>query len=168
MAETLEGFARIADRFPGAVLAFVGDGPLRDTLEARAGELGIGSRVRLIGHLNAMVQRVMGSADAVLLPSRDEPFGLVVAEAMAAGAAVAVTPVGGLRDLVRDGETGVVLASHAPEHIAEGLARLLADPEAARAMGMAGRDFITTQFEIGRTADAYRELWRDLASASRA
>ncbi|MDX2175299.1 MAG: glycosyltransferase family 4 protein [Candidatus Sumerlaeia bacterium] len=167
VAETLEGFARIAGRFPAAVLAFVGDGPLREALEARAAELGVAERVRFIGHLNVMVQRVMGSADAVLLPSRDEPFGLVIAEAMAAGAPVAVTPVGGLRELVRDGETGVVVASHDPERIAEGLARLLGDPAAARAMGMAGRDFITAQFEINRTANGYRELWKELCGAGR-
>jgi glycosyltransferase involved in cell wall biosynthesis len=104
--DVLEAFARA--NVSGAFLVYAGDGPLRNALEARAGELGVMERVRILGFVNqTQLPAVYGSSDLLVLPSEYDAFGLVVNEAMLCGCPVAVTQyVGAKFDLVRDGENG--------------------------------------------------------------
>jgi glycosyltransferase involved in cell wall biosynthesis len=106
--DVLEAFAKA--NVSDAYLVYAGDGPLRKTVEARAAELGVLERTRMLGFVNqTQLPAVYGSSDLLVLPSEYDAFGLVVNEAMLCGCPVAVTDyVGAKFDLVRDGENGFV------------------------------------------------------------
>ena len=99
-------FGRVAAQLP-AVLVMVGDGPDRVHAEAEARELGLHEKVFFLGKIEAVAPLLAG-ADLFLLPSASESFGLSALEALASGVPVIASKVGGLPEVVRDGETGVL------------------------------------------------------------
>ena len=105
-------------------------------LRSLVGELGLEDAVHFLGHRDD-VPELIADIDLLLLPSWDEPFGLVVAEAMAVGTAVAVTERGGVREYVEDGVNGRLLPPHAPDAWAAAAVELLADRDALARMGEA-------------------------------
>jgi glycosyltransferase involved in cell wall biosynthesis len=131
----LEAFARLSE--PKASLCFVGDGPLRGMLEARARALGVAERVCFAGFRNQReLPAFYDAADVFVLPSRREPWGLVVNEAMNAGRAIVVSDqVGSGPDLVKAGENGAIVRVDDVDALAAALADVLASPERAAAMG---------------------------------
>ncbi len=105
--EAVRMFAKIQERVP-SVLVLVGDGPERERAEQEAEQLGLRSRVKFLGTLEA-VSDVLQAADLLLLPSTSESFGLSALEAMACGVPVLASKVGGLPEVVVDGETGFLI-----------------------------------------------------------
>lgn len=99
----------------------------RDSLERLARSLGVDAAVHFLGHRDD-VPELMGAVDLLVLPSWDEPFGLVVAEAMAVGTTVLVTERGGPAEYVIDGVNGRLLPPHEPEAWAIAATELLSDP----------------------------------------
>ena len=89
-------------------------------------------------------------------------------EAAAAGKPVVATRVGGVREVVRDGETGLLVAPQDPEAMAASLHMLLDDPEGARRMGAEGAEWVTGRFSAARLADDLTELYRELLERRRA
>jgi len=137
--DLLEAFARVATR-PEAhapCLVLVGDGERRAALEARVGRLGLAGSVRFAGFRNqSELPRFYDLCDVFVLPSLHEPWGLVINEAMNANCAViASDQVGAARDLVRDGENGLLFPAGDVDALADRLAQMLADPGRCRAMG---------------------------------
>ena len=103
------------------------------------------------------------AADVVLVPSRSESFGLVALEAQACGAPVVAASAGGLRFVVRDGESGFLIEDHEPERYARAVLRILRDrPLAARlsggALAQAGR--FTWDATVAEIQEVYREVRR--------
>jgi glycosyltransferase involved in cell wall biosynthesis len=131
----LEAFARVEGVAP--YLCFVGDGPLRGMLEERAGALGVRERVVFAGFRNQReLPAFYDAADVFVLPSRREPWGLVVNEAMNAGRAIVVSDqVGSGPDLVRAGENGAIFPAGDVAALARALGDILATPGRAAAMG---------------------------------
>jgi len=125
----LDAFARLHAEAPTATLTFVGDGPLRGALEARAQELGVAHSVQFTGHVElSEVWRRMRSAQVFLFPSF-EGAGMVVPEAMIAGNPVVCLDFGGPADMVTDA-TGIKVPLGATfEQTAEGLGRALIELE---------------------------------------
>ena len=121
-------------------LVVVGDGEERGRLEAMASRSGL-TRVRFAGFRNqTALPKFFALADVFVLPSREEPWGLVVNEAMASGCPVVVSSdVGCHRDLVTDGVEGFVYPQGDIPALADALRCVLADPAKARAMGVAAR-----------------------------
>ena len=141
----LAAYAEIADE-PGLGLPYliiVGEGELRGRLEAEIARLKL-SRVRMLGFKGQdELPDYYAMADIFVLPSSREPWGLVVNEAMNCGPALIVTDrVGSAADLVRDGVNGLIVKAKDVNDMTEALRRLLADPEATRAMGQAGLEMI--------------------------
>jgi spore coat protein SA len=110
-----------------------------------------------------MLPEVLSTLDVLVHPSRIEAFGLVVAEAQAAGTPVVASRVGGIPENVRHGETGFLVEPDQPGEIAARVLELLDDPDKRQAFGEAGRAFVLAEREIGHTAEGYRELWRKIA-----
>ena len=106
----------------------------RQSLDSLVRELGVERAVHFVGHRED-VPELIGALDMLLLPSWDEPFGLVVAEAMAVGTPVLVTDRGGVRDYVRDGVNGRLLPAREPSAWTAALVELLGDREALERMG---------------------------------
>ena len=123
-----EAWRSVAARVPGARLRIVGDGSLRGVVE----QLG----VRWDRHLApAEVAAALDEATVLVLPSRSEGMGRVLVEAFCRGRGVVASRVGGIRDLVRDGDSGLLIEPGSTEALADALVRVLTDPGLAARLG---------------------------------
>jgi glycosyltransferase involved in cell wall biosynthesis len=115
---------------PGASLVLVGDGPEREELERLAAELEIDGRVRFLGaRPREETIRFLAGAYAALLPSEWENLPHAAVEALAVGTPVLATDVGGVPEVVRDGENGLLVRAGDADGLADAIRRLLGDPE---------------------------------------
>ena len=117
-------------RNDGVLLLIAGDGDERAPLERRADELGLGSRARFLGPLpRERVVELFRAADGAILSSSWENFPHTVVEALAAGTPVLATEVGGVAEVVRDGENGLLVAIGDVDAFADAIRRFAGDPE---------------------------------------
>lgn len=156
----LEAYALIAAGRPGVGLVIGGDGAARAALARRADELGLGGRVRLPGTLSrGQVGWAMANASVFVLPSRVEPFGIVVLEALRAGRPVVVSSRGGASEIVRDEVDGLIVDPHDTVALGGAIARLLDDEALGRRLATAGRTR-AAEFSWDVLAGRYREIYR--------
>ncbi len=147
----LRALARVAREFPTVQAVIIGaveitDPGYLDTLKRLARELGLGDRVHFLGHRDDVL-RLYALMDVLVHASvRDEPFGRVIIEGMAAARPVVATRGGGTVEIVEDGVTGFLVPQGDPEAMAEAILTLLRDPERARRMGERGREVVATRF----------------------
>ena len=131
----MRAFAQIADEFPRVQLLFAGDGVERAALEKQIAELNLRERVRLLGFADRPTTLALfWGCEFFVLSSRLEPFGIVVAEAMAAHKAVLATKSGGVIDLMQDGVNGL-LVEPTSEALEMGLREMLSQPAKTKSMG---------------------------------
>jgi glycosyltransferase involved in cell wall biosynthesis len=150
-----KGVLELVEAARGLNLVVVGDGPLRDQVPGAHG---------FVEH--DALERLYDRAAVVVCPSHREGFGVVCAEAMAHGRPVVASAVGGLLDLVVDGETGVLVPPGDVGALRRALERLLGDGELRRRMGQAARTRIRTRFSWDAVTSATIELYeRALAAA---
>ena len=128
---------------PNTKLIFVGEGVLREELEKEVKELGIGSKVRFEGFVGDTSQKGIfyKASDVFVLPSTQtqECFAIVNLEAMASGVPIVASRIGGIPDVVIDGETGLLVTPKHPSALAEAVIRLLRDPELRNRMSDEGQ-----------------------------
>jgi glycosyltransferase involved in cell wall biosynthesis len=147
---------------PGtARLRVLGDGPLRASLEAQIAERGVSAAIELIGEV-ADVRPYLASADVFVLSSRSEGMPLSVLEAMAASLPVVATAVGGLNEVVLDGETGLLVGAGSASELAGALPRLSVDRELRERLGDAGRERAEGDYSLQRWRSAHLALYRRL------
>lgn len=136
----LEALPIIAERIPQIVLLVVGDGPDRGELLELADRLGVAERVRWLGEVTPTeVWQLYAIMEVVAVPSLFEGFGLVAAEAMAAGRTVVASDVDGLAEIVEGDVTGILVPPGDPTALAEGISALLKDDATIREMEIRGR-----------------------------
>jgi glycosyltransferase involved in cell wall biosynthesis len=143
----------------------VGDGPDRSAVEAEVRRLGLDSAVRLAGVRND-VAALLAAADLFVLSSRSEGLPLSILEAMAAGLPVVASSVGGVPELVLDGETGLLVPPGDSRSLAQAIERLLADPALRGRLGAAGRARVAEHFDLASTQRAHLDLYRSLLAAA--
>lgn len=147
----LDAMAALARTHPEARLTLVGDGPGRAALEARAAELGLGTRVTFAGYRDQDgVAEALGGADIFVLPSFAEGLPVVLMEALAARCAVVATRIAGIPELVRHGETGLLVPPGEAAALAEAVAQLLDDPALRARLAEAGRATVEAEFDLAR------------------
>jgi len=151
----LRAFANV----PGPVrLLLVGDGPLRDELASLIAQLGLDKRVELVGaQPPSVVAKLQAGALCAVLASRDEPFGIAAVEAMAVGTPVIATAVGGLRAIVADDESGLVVPVDDEPALAVALTRLTGDAELRERLGRAAAERAKSLFDWREWASLYAE-----------
>jgi len=143
----------------GAELDLVGDGEWRVVLEAQAVRLGLTARVRFRGWLDRTeLAEVYRETDLFVLASRDEGMPNVVLEAMASGLPVVSTAVAGARDLVVDGETGLLVPPEDAEALAGALRRRVDDAGARERFGALGRSRVENSFSWRAAATGFLDL----------
>ena len=157
----LEGFALLRRSGVRATLCMVGDGPDRPKIEELASELGIVRDVLFTGYQED-VGPFFAAFDAFVLPSANEGTPVTAIEALAAGRPVVATRVGGVPDVVRDGEDGILIDPGSPEQLADALARLAGDPELRARMGDSGRSRMIGRYAVSRLVDDVDALYREL------
>jgi glycosyltransferase involved in cell wall biosynthesis len=159
----LEAFAEIGDAHRGVRLLLVGDGPLRAQLEAQARALALGRRVEFLGQRDrAEVARLLHGCSIFVLPSRSEPFGMVVTEALACHKPVVASAVGGIPEIIEDGRSGVLVEPDNPRALARALARILDDHGLRERLGKAGYERVRQRFDCERMAAEYEHLFSTL------
>jgi glycosyltransferase involved in cell wall biosynthesis len=148
-----KGILELVEAARGMKLVVAGDGPLRDSVP---GALGFVAHDEL--------ERLYTRASVVACPSHREGFGVVCAEAMAHARAVVATPVGGHRDLVVDGETGLLVPPRDATALRGALQRLLADPELRGRLGAAARERVRERLSWNTVTEATLRVYRECLS----
>jgi len=176
----LRAFARLSAR-EGADpirLDLVGDGPLRDELEALAHRLGISDGVRFLG-ASDRVPDVLGASDVFVLPSRAEGLSNALLEAMSSGLPCVVSDIPGNVDVITDRDNGLLFTVDDPEVLADTLLGVVRSPGLREALGRRARHTAETTYALGHVARRYATLYaalcrsgfderRDLAAPTRA
>ncbi len=159
----LDAVARVAAEAPLPLRCLlVGDGYEEDTLRARARALGIGGELLITGFTRD-VPGMLSAMDLFVLPSVTEGVPHTLLEAMASGLPVIATTVGGIRELVRDGDTGLLVPSERPAILARVLRQLAASEPRRRALGERARRYVERHHSLSRMVDEHLALYRSLA-----
>ncbi|AUX29734.1 MULTISPECIES: glycosyltransferase family 4 protein [Sorangium] len=158
----LRALARLRDRGVAVTVLIVGDGDERDRIHGLARELGIhGEEARFLG-FRKDVPDLLLAADFFVLPSRDEGLPLAVLEAMARSLPVVVTPVGGVPEVVRSEEHGLLVPVDDPDALAAAIERLARDPALRRRLGEAGHARVRDDFSFEKMTRKYEQLYLGL------
>jgi len=162
--ELLRAVPIVLGSFEPLRFEIAGDGPLRAALEAQCAALGIADRVRFTGAFaREDLPRVMERADVIVLPSLTEGMPFVIVEAMAYGRPVVATAVGGVPEVVREGETGLLVPPRDPERLAGALVHLLAEPRRRAAMGAAARQhFLAGPYTEASFVEAHLAVYQSV------
>ena len=170
----LEDFARamriVADAVPGAQFVLVGDAPageeaLKRRLNDLVGSLGLGGRLHMLGYRSDAVA-IMKTFDVYVSTALWEGLPITLLEAMACGRPIVATDVGGNRDIVVDGETGILVPVGDPGTLARRVCELLNDPCLRRRLGDAGRRRVEDDFSIGRSVARTSDLYEQVVGGS--
>lgn len=149
----LQAVAGLRADWPDLTLTLIGDGPERAALEAQAATPALSGAVRFAGLQGAdAVAAALAEHDMLVLPSFAEGVPMVLMEALASRLPVVATQVGGVAELVRDGERGLLVPPGDAEALADAMARLLADPALGLRMGEAGHRFVATHHDARQEA----------------
>ena len=135
-----------------------GGGSCLEDLKGLAAELGVAERVTFLGEVRD-IPALLSRARMFVQPSLSEGIPLTVLEAMARGLPVVATRVGGLPEVVIDGETGLLVPAADPPALAEAVLTLWRDPDAAGRMGDAGRRRAEERFDVRRMVSQYEALY---------
>ncbi len=156
-------FARVRRAMP-ATLMMVGDGPDRQDAENEAKELGVAGDVRFLGRLDT-VAPLLAASDLFLLPSQTESFGLAALEAMACGAPVVASRVGGIPEVITDGVDGILEPPGSVEAMARRAMTLLRDPAAHAAMRTAAIES-ARRFSADQVVPQYEAFYEKVLARS--
>jgi glycogen(starch) synthase len=163
--DLIAALPRIRRAHPGTRLLVAGQGTHADFLLDQARAYRVRRAVRLLGHLpDRELAAILAATDAVVLPSRYEPFGMVALETAAAGTPLVASTAGGLGEVVRDGITGLSFAPGDVAGIARAVRTVLADPASARTRARAAHARLRTEFDWTRITAATAAVY---ASARR-
>jgi L-malate glycosyltransferase len=148
---------------PAVEVDIVGEGEQRSDLERLIAALGTGDNVRLRGRLDhAHVPTFLGTLRVFANPSREEAFGVAALEAQACGVPVVASRVGALHEIVREGETGLLVPPDDPASLAAALSSLLQDEERARGMGRAARAWVLEHYRWERNVEQMLAIYREV------
>ena len=160
----LDAAARVVAGHPSVRFQIVGDGPRREELVRRAEALGLSGKVTFLGHSDD-VPAILRESDVFAFPSFMEASPNAVLEAMAAGLPVVASNVGGIPEVVTNGENGLLVPPGEAEALASGILRVLGDPALGAALGEAARRTAAAHFSFDRMVGEFDRLYRSELSA---
>jgi L-malate glycosyltransferase len=157
----LRAAARLATVFPTLEFVLIGDGPLRPSLERLAKQCGLGGRVRFLGDRRD-IPAVLAALDVSVVPSFSESLSNAIVESMAAGVPVVATRVGGSPEVVRHGETGLLVPLDDEDALVAAIEDLLSQPELRRKCGRQAKELARARFGFDHVRDQFEQLYRDV------
>jgi len=160
----LEHFVEAAGRVDGARFVIAGGGPYLPALRQLAGSLGVAGRVVFAGRVpNEELSDYYDACDVFVVPSvsRLEAFSIVALEAMACGKPVVVSDIPGVREVITDGNEGMLADAMNPEDLAEKIRALLANDRVRRAMGERARRAVEERFSLPKVVDGIEAVYHD-------
>ncbi len=156
----LEAMMGVRSVYASARAVIVGhDGGLMSALRAQSTRMGLDDCVTFTGFRDDVPQ-ILAGADVFVFPSLTEGFGLVLLEAMAAGLPVVASRVGGIKDVVFDGETGLLVPPADSRALSDAIIHVLRDPAKARRMGEQGRARLLKTFTVERMVESTQVVYR--------
>ena len=164
----IEAMTDVIKRFPDSLLMIAGAGPEKETLVRRCRELGLEKNVTFSGTLRTEdLPSYYQSADVFVLPSvnksgRTEALGVVLLEAMASGCPVIGSNVGGIPDIITDGENGFLVPEQSPEILAEKIVQILSNPDLKRKFRINGRETAQKLFSWESISYRFSEVYDEI------
>jgi glycosyltransferase involved in cell wall biosynthesis len=153
-----DDFVRVAALVPDAHFVLAGEGEMRKALEKLVVELGLKDRFHFLGWLDD-AEKLFCALDVFVSASETESFGLVIAEAMAAGTAVVATETEGAKEVIEDGKTGVLVPIGDVERMAASVNDLLANPEKRRTIATQAVQSVAKNFSLTRMVDEIERIY---------
>jgi glycosyltransferase involved in cell wall biosynthesis len=163
----IETMASLVSQFPDLHLLFIGDGELRDELEAQVAALDLCERVHFLGNRHD-VPDLLAASDIFVLPSLWEGLSMALLEAMASGLPVVASKVSGTVQAIIPNQTGLLVPPGDVERLTEAIRQLLSDPVRAQAMGAAARRRVEAEFSAKKQANEHLALYHRLLGNPRA
>jgi glycosyltransferase involved in cell wall biosynthesis len=157
----LDAARLVAGGDPASLFLIVGDGELRHSLEQAARASGIADRTRFLGWRRDLAT-IYGATDVFLLTSRNEGTPVALIEALAAGVPGVSTDVGGVRDVIEEGVSGLLAPPGDAQTLASHVVSLLQDPARRRGMGERRRAAVVNRYHIDRLVSDVEALYREL------
>jgi glycosyltransferase involved in cell wall biosynthesis len=154
----LEAAAELIPQFPNLHILLVGDGELRDELQAIARDLNLDRNVHFLG-MCSDIPEILAASDSFVLPSLWEGLPMALIEAMASGLPVIATDVSGTRQVVVPGETGILVVPGDAQELASAITEFLTNPARAHAMGTHARQRVERLFSAQKQAREYVSLF---------
>lgn len=167
----LKALANLADEMPSIKACFVGDGDAVDDFKEISNALKIRNNVSFIGRKDSdELPDIYNSSKLLVLPSESESesFGIVLIEAMACGIPVIGSRIGGIPNVISNGENGFLVNPKDASHLAQVIKQLVSDPLLANSLGLNGLKHVKTQYDITKVIDANYQIMQRLADQSKA
>ena len=158
----IEAIPDIVRDIPDANFLFVGDGPLRQKLEALSEELRVRDNVIFAG-FRSDIKEILSAIDILVIPSLLEGFPMVTLEAMAMAKPIVATNIDGITEQIRDGVDGILVPPKDPSALAEAVMRILNDKELARSIGLAARKKVEQEFSVEKMVAETEKVYQSLA-----
>ena len=160
---TIQALPLVLERFPDIICVIAGDGAPEDYeyLNGMIEDLGLSGHVKLLGQVHNVIEW-LNICDLFVQPSLEEGFGLVFVEAGACKKPVVSTAVGGIKDIVKDKETGLLVKPGDVNGLAEAINTLLADPQKASDFGEAAFKHVHDSFSLNNMSDKYDKLFSSM------
>jgi len=151
----------VAGKRKDVIFVFMGEGSQREWLAAQARAWGLGDQIKFVGwQENAAI--LMTSFDILVLPSLNEAVGLVLIEAQAQAVPVIASRVGGIPEVVKDQETGILVPAQDPEALGAAIESLVNDPARRNEMARRGQEFVKDKFGAGRLVERLSGVYRQM------
>ena len=164
----LQAISRIMHSVEGCQFVIAGDGPEEGRLREMAKAPKVDELVRFVGDIpNDEIPAWFSRCELFVLPSRSEPFGIVLLEAMTFGKAIVATRVGGIPEFVTHGFNGLLVPSEDSDALAESIRILLVDKELRSAIGRNGLERVEKEFNVKSLMGKYESLFESIRSARR-
>lgn len=160
-ATLVDAMVSVLKHITDAVCVIAGEGFQKAQLQTKIQELGLTSRIMLLGFV-ADTLSLVDAADVFVLPSLAEPFGLVLLEAMALAKPVIATQAGGPLEIVLDGKTGLLVPPSDPQTLSEAICAMLENPSLAQSMGREGEKRFHERFTLDRMVESTIEVYSKL------
>ncbi|HWQ88824.1 MAG TPA: glycosyltransferase [Desulfitobacteriaceae bacterium] len=157
----IRAFALLEKRCPGrALLRIAGDGPEKKKLQNLAAQLGITQQVKWLGAIpNSEVADLYRSLDVVVVPSRQESFGVTAVEGSACGCPIIASNVGGLPEVVIDQKTGLLIPPENVQELCTAMEFMIIHPEKRLLMGQNGRELVIEHYDFQRNVTQMEEVY---------
>jgi glycosyltransferase involved in cell wall biosynthesis len=157
----LDAVPSVLEKIPMARFVFVGDGPQMENIYRKVKDLGLSDKIFMLG-LRRDVPNILKSVDLFVLPTLQEALGTAFLEAMAMGKPVIGTEVGGVGEVIRNGNNGYLVKPNNPQALAEAIIALLLNREKAALMGREGRRMVRENFNTEVMCSRMHDLYTSL------
>lgn len=159
----IKAFKIFSQTFTGVELWLVGDGPITGQLEDLVHRFGLTEHVKFLGGLGRpAVRKLLRQCSFLVLPSRDEPFGIAILEALASRKPVVASAVGGIPEIIEDGKNGILVEPENPQALCDAMITVWKDHDLAERLACAGYATVKQQFQWENAAARYEATFMKL------